>query len=308
MTNSAKLRVVAVVCALTLFGALRPDVLAYALLGYKWNVSQVVYYINPRNVYMSDAVTTAAIQRAADAWTSQTSANIELIYGGSTSGGSFTLNHKNEVFFRSDSSAGGSTYWWADSAGNLVDADISFNQAAYQFTADGLGCSGAINIQDIATHEFGHVLGLQHSPQPEATMYPWMPALCDTSWRSLSGDDIAGIEAAYPSSARRNPPSAPSGLSISLNPLNLTNSLRLAWNDNSNNETGFKIERSTDGVSFAPIGQVDANTAVYTDLGLLAGSVYQYRVAAFNGDGTSGYSNTASGQTDSGSSAQSGGP
>ena len=67
--------------------------------------------------------------------------------------------------------------------------------------------------------------------------------------------------------------------------------IKLDWVDNSTNETGFKIERRTDGGTFAPIATVTANVTTYTDSGLLPNTNYTYRVYSFN---TSGFSTTYS--------------
>jgi hypothetical protein len=39
--------------------------------------------------------------------------------------------------------------------------------------------------------------------------------------------------------------------------------INLSWIDNSNNETGFEIERSTDGTTFTQIATVGANVTMY---------------------------------------------
>ncbi len=68
----------------------------------------------------------------------------------------------------------------------------------------------------------------------------------------------------------------------------------LSWQDNASSETGFQIERSTDGgSSFGPLAVAPANAAGYTDLGLTPGAPYCYRIYAVNGSGASGFSNTA---------------
>lgn len=67
----------------------------------------------------------------------------------------------------------------------------------------------------------------------------------------------------------------------------------LTWDDKSANETGFKIERSTDGVAFTQIGTVAADVTTYTSSALIKASKYYYRVIAYNGAGTSYYSNIA---------------
>ena len=71
--------------------------------------------------------------------------------------------------------------------------------------------------------------------------------------------------------------------------------IHLQWSDNSADETGFVIQRSTDGVNFSELATAVANVATYDDLAVFGGFTYTYRVAAFNANGSSDYSNTASG-------------
>ena len=68
----------------------------------------------------------------------------------------------------------------------------------------------------------------------------------------------------------------------------------LSWNDNSSNESGFRIERSSDGQSFSQIATVDVNTTTYSDTGLQSNTTYWYRVNAYNEYGESGYTNIVS--------------
>ncbi len=69
--------------------------------------------------------------------------------------------------------------------------------------------------------------------------------------------------------------------------------IMLTWMDNAYNETGFKIERKTGGGSYAQIATLGANTTVYSDTGLSAGTTYYYRVRAYSSTGNSVYSNEA---------------
>ena len=87
-------------------------------------------------------------------------------------------------------------------------------------------------------------------------------------------------------SAPVSPPLAPSGLSGTRS----TNRVVLAWTDNSGNESGFKIERSSDGVTFTQIATVGTNVTTYTNTG--AKKTFWYRVRAYNSGGNSAYSNT----------------
>ncbi|MBW8380943.1 MAG: hypothetical protein K0M69_00265, partial [Youngiibacter sp.] len=71
----------------------------------------------------------------------------------------------------------------------------------------------------------------------------------------------------------------------------------LAWTDNAVNETGFIIERAVNGGTFVILTTVAAksNTGAvsYTDMNVVPGATYAYRVAAINAAGQSVYSNTA---------------
>jgi predicted phage tail protein len=100
--------------------------------------------------------------------------------------------------------------------------------------------------------------------------------------------------AAYFAEAATDPgpvPAAPSSLSASASS---STSAQLTWFDNADNEDGFKIERSTDGVSYGQIDTTGGNASSYNDSNLNPGTTYYYRVRAYNAAGNSGYSNVAS--------------
>lgn len=90
------------------------------------------------------------------------------------------------------------------------------------------------------------------------------------------------------------PPAAPSGLAAT--PLS-SSQIKLDWTDNASNETGFKIERSLNGVSYTQIATVGANVVTYTDTGLSPSTTYYYRIRAYNAGGDSAYSAAASAAT-----------
>lgn len=74
--------------------------------------------------------------------------------------------------------------------------------------------------------------------------------------------------------------------------------LRIAWTDNSNNESGFEVWRSLTGSGgWARRVTTGANITSYTDSGLTAGVTYYYQMRAVNIAGTSAYTVIASGTT-----------
>jgi hypothetical protein len=69
------------------------------------------------------------------------------------------------------------------------------------------------------------------------------------------------------------------------------NQITLTWYDNSNNETGFKIERTLPGLAFTQIATVGADVWAYTDMTVLPSTAYRYRIRATNASGDSAYTN-----------------
>jgi hypothetical protein len=279
-------------------GTLARHVNAYATSGHAWGVTQVPYYINPQNLYVSESSAVAAITSAAAAWRGV--ANVDLVYAGYTTGSSLTNNRKNEVFFRDDASGYiAETYWWYDGTGHLVDADIVFHESSRFYSAN-LGCNGdGFYIENTGAHEFGHALGLEHSSVETASMWP-NSGTCETIRETLDPDDIAGLASLYSGSSNpppTTPPSAPTQLAVALSAANPASSLILDWLDVATNETGYRVERSLNGSSFSQIAQLGSGATSYVDSGLASGTTFSYRVYAYNGGGPSGYSNTASGQT-----------
>lgn len=88
------------------------------------------------------------------------------------------------------------------------------------------------------------------------------------------------------------PPAAPSDLAATA-PLGVDALVNLIWTDNSNNETGFVLERSADP-SFATVTALTPglNATSFTDTTVAPKTTYYYRIKAVNGVSSSAYSNT----------------
>ncbi len=89
-------------------------------------------------------------------------------------------------------------------------------------------------------------------------------------------------------------PTAPNGLTAT--PAS-SSQINVAWNDNSNNETGFELDSGPNTSSFSLLTTLAANSTNYSHTGLSALQTVHYRVRAVNGFGNSAYSTSANAQT-----------
>lgn len=79
--------------------------------------------------------------------------------------------------------------------GEIYDADMELNSATVAFSVSDLEVE--FDLLSILTHEAGHFLGLAHTAEPSATMFPdYHQKSIDQ--RDLAADDVAGICAIYP--------------------------------------------------------------------------------------------------------------
>ena len=95
-------------------------------------------------------------------------------------------------------------------------------------------------------------------------------------------------------------PIAPSGLKVTAIKKTNDKKLQLSWTDNSNNESGFIIYRSTDGTNYSVIDSAAANATSYLDTALAPNTTFYYQVAAWNASGVSSKTTAANAVTYSG--------
>jgi hypothetical protein len=172
---------------------------AYSTFG-KWGKSPIWMYANTASPDLGASAIETALKVAMATWNAS-GASIKFSYAGRSSDTTRSYNGRSVTMFRNadGGSTIASTYAWS-SNGALIEADVVFWDGSRRFFTGGSGCSGSSGayVEDIATHEFGHVIGLSHSTSTAATMY-YRYASCSTTLRTLASDDLAGIRSLYSS-------------------------------------------------------------------------------------------------------------
>jgi len=79
------------------------------------------------------------------------------------------------------------------SAGETIAGDVHFNAQDFRWRTSGSSVGSSINVFDVALHELGHSLGLDHSSDPNSVMYAYL----SRSYNGLQGDDIRAIQSIY---------------------------------------------------------------------------------------------------------------
>jgi hypothetical protein len=130
---------------------------------------------------------------------------------------------------------------------------------------------------------------------PTGIDYDVNPANSADNARSINEAKLTIANWRDSGTASPQPPAPPSDLiaaSVSQSEISLT------WSDNTDNESGFIIERSPNGSTvWNLIGNVGPNVLFFDDSGLDPGSTFYYRVYAYNGAGNSPVSNVATATT-----------
>jgi arylsulfatase A len=117
------------------------------------------------------------------------------------------------------------------------------------------------------------------------------------SHASLVGDLTADFRAAR-AAERTTPP-----LDLTAAPSNLeakaasASRITLRWKDNSDKESGFRVDRKVGSGKWVRIAKVRSNVTRFSDTGLEPSKNYRYRVRALNPDRNSAYSNVAKAKT-----------
>lgn len=82
-------------------------------------------------------------------------------------------------------------------SGRILDADIDLNATVHSFGSGDPASSDRDDVENTLTHEVGHLLGLAHVVDPDATMFE-SAELGETRKRDLGADDLLGLCETYP--------------------------------------------------------------------------------------------------------------
>ncbi len=170
-----------------------------------WNSSTIGWKLHQAGSdNIDDGSHRPAIEHAFQSWRDVAGSKIKFQFQGITSSknvGSddhivfFDENNNSGYFPQGSGTVAVTPISYNPATGAILDADIVFNGRDWSFSTD--GSAGTFDVQDIATHEIGHFIGLDHSPVLASSMWPYVST---TQWlhRSLSSDDEAGAIAVDP--------------------------------------------------------------------------------------------------------------
>jgi hypothetical protein len=147
-------------------------------------------------------------------------------------------------------------------------------------TAGSTGNNGGLELGTrFQSSQAGNIVGLRYYRNSSDTVQVTLNFGGSMPW---SGVSLAFVDAALPP-----PPVAPSNLSATSASATQIN---LSWTNNAGNSNGIVVLRQTTAAgTWQQAALLGAGATTYQDTGRTTGTLYNYRVAAYNGSGTSAY-------------------
>ncbi|MDD5113889.1 MAG: M12 family metallo-peptidase [Methylobacter sp.] len=177
--------------------------------------------------------------------------------------------------------------------GNNHDRDNSTSAAAYDYSYGYKLCQTG-GFRTVMSYACTGANRISYFSNPNVSLSTGEVTGTATENNALSMNNNKDIVAAFRSTVSTAVPNAPSNLAASVQSASQIN---IAWTDNANDETGFRLERSADGINWSEIAVTNSNITSFSDTGLVASTTYQYRVRTYNSNGNSVYSNIGSATT-----------
>lgn len=159
-----------------------------------------------------------AVARATASWQAVPSATARFEFQGMTSAPPGLVDARTTLGFLDrpdlDRVLGATSFLIDTTNGAILEADVFFN-SRFAWSVSAQGTPGRVDLESVALHELGHLLGLSHSALGEteltgtggrrviasgAIMFPIAMSAGTIADRVLQADDIAGISDLYPAS------------------------------------------------------------------------------------------------------------
>ncbi len=223
-------------------------------------------------------------------------ASIALVSAGVTTYNNTGLTEETRYYYRVTAyNAGGSSSFLSGDATTLEDPPVAPSNLSFNpITSNSITLNWSDNSNDEDGFEVFRALSSGGPYASVGTTGAGVKTFANTGltnntryYYRVYAFNAGGSSAAVSGSAITLPivPSAPSNLTFS----SITNnSIRLNWSDNSNNEDGFEIFRSTSLTgSYVSVGTTGSGAVTFNNTGLSDDTQYFYRVFAFNSGGSS---------------------
>ncbi|VFV47697.1 stromelysin-1 precursor [Lynx pardinus] len=156
----------------------------------KWRKTHLTYRIVNYTLDLPREAVDSAFEKALKAWEEVTPLTFSKIYEGEADIMIFFAVREHGDFIPFDGP--GNILGHAYAPGPGINGDAHFDDDE-QWTKDTSGT----NLFLVAAHEFGHSLGLYHSADPTALMYPVYNPRTDLTRFRLAQDDVNGVQSLY---------------------------------------------------------------------------------------------------------------